>query len=44
MCGHKLLDELATESYDVVMTDLQMPGLDGWTLRPRSQSAGRVRP
>lgn len=28
--GHKLLDDLATEAYDVVVTDLNMPGLDGW--------------
>jgi CheY-like chemotaxis protein len=28
--GHLLLDDLATESYDLVITDLHMPGLDGW--------------
>jgi CheY-like chemotaxis protein len=28
--GHKLLEDLATVAYDVVVTDLNMPGLDGW--------------
>jgi CheY-like chemotaxis protein len=28
--GHRLLDDLATETYDLVITDLHMPGLDGW--------------
>jgi CheY-like chemotaxis protein len=28
--GHLLLDDLATETYDLVITDLHMPGLDGW--------------
>jgi CheY-like chemotaxis protein len=27
--GHKLLDDLVTETYDVVVTDLNMPGFDG---------------
>ena len=38
--GHSLLDDLATETYDLVITDLHMPGLDGfdvaaWTLQRR---------
>ena len=28
--GHAALDDLATEAHDLVITDLHMPGLDGW--------------
>jgi CheY-like chemotaxis protein len=30
--GHRLLDDLLSQAYDVVVTDLHMPGLDGWDI------------
>ena len=42
--GREALERMAAEHYDVILTDIRMPDLDGRALYRRSSGAGRSRP
>lgn len=39
--GNDVLEALATQTPDVLLSDIRMPGIDGWRCSSRSNSATR---